>query len=255
MLQSDEADLIGSAAKLDRKFDDIRMKAYEPGLNAFRDYIKERDSHDFRKSVALIINRLDPTPANPQAKRDPALNIAYHHPIEIGEFREFSQKEFNQAGKAIVLAKTAIEEMEKLRPLRDVETSPRWRAAYDLAYAQLLAYRVRLFQYMLAVDKHAKEDPKPKSPKSNRWDRHYAKEMIEPDEQVVKASGVDLKELEAERLKALEMYDFIIKEHPETPWAQRAIQEKGWGFGIAFRDTFYDPKYFDPEELAKIPKF
>lgn len=250
MLQSAEADLAGQSvsAKLVRKFDDIRMKQYEPGLEPVRDYVKERDSSQFRKTIWQVIARL-----NPHTDRD--LVITYHYAIDNAAFKEQAREPFQRGLRAMKLINAAITDIEKIAKLRDAEPDARWRASYDLLYAQLLAYRVRVFQYLLATDQHVKDQPTPKSPKSNRWDRTYAGKLLEPSEAQVKATGVDLKELEAQRKKALDMYTKIIKDHPDTPWAQRAAQERGWGFGMQFVDRFHDERYFDEKERAKIPKF
>ncbi|MEZ6065895.1 MAG: vWA domain-containing protein [Planctomycetaceae bacterium] len=248
MLQTEEKDLIGQAARLERKFDDIRMKQYEPDLEPVREYVQVRDKSSFRKAIWTIILRLNP-------HLDGDLNIRDHYDIDYAEFEKQGREPFQRGLRALQLMNTAIAEVEKLRPERDVEPDARWRAAYDLVYAQLLSYRVRGFQYLLAMDNQLREKPKPKSPKSNYWDREYTGKMIEPTPEQIKITGVDTAELEAQRLKALETYDFIIAEHPGTPWAQRAEQEKRWGFGIHFIDRYWDPKRFDPAEIAKVPKF
>ncbi len=129
----------------------------------------------------------------------------------------------------------------------------RWRAAYDLAYAQLLSYRVRLFQFLLAMDKHNKDAPTPTNKMSNRWSLARGPAMLEPDEQQIKATKVDTAELKKQEERAREMYALVIKEHPGTPWAQRAQYELGQGFGMAFYETFRDPRY---DTLSiKLPKF
>ncbi len=250
MLQSEEKDLAGSAARLERKFDDIRMKQYEPNLEPVREYVQNRDRSEFRRTIFQVIVGL-----NPHQGFDTDLNIRDHYPIDLEEFKEAGRVPFQRGVRSMKLINAAVAELEKIRDQRDVEPDARWRAAYDLVYAQLLAYRVRLFQFLLAIDKHVADKPVPKDPKSNRWDRTRTRKMLEPSEAQVKATGVDMAELEKQRQKALEMYDFIIKEHPGTPWAQRAEQERGWGFGMQFVDRFYDPKYFDEKERAKIPKF
>jgi hypothetical protein len=248
MLQTAEADLIGTAAGLQRKFDDIRMKQYEPNLESTRDYVAERDRSDFRKLVWGVILRLNP-------HLDGELNIGNHFPIMIEEFRQPGRESFQRGLRSMQLMNAAIAELEKLRPDRDLEPDARWRAAYDLVYAQLLAYRVREFQFLLAMDNHITNNPLPRDPKSNRWDRAVVQDMIVPTEAQIEATRIDTSELEKQRLAALAMYDFIIQEHPETPWAQRAQQERTWGFGMQMVDWYHDPRAFDPAELAKVPKF
>lgn len=248
MLQTKETNLVGRAAKMERKFDDIRMKQYEPDLVPVRDYVRERDRSEFRKSVATIVAGLDP-------RNNGELELKrWNFPIAVDGFKSSGAESFQRAVRALQLMNISVAQLDKMRPERDVEASARWRAAYDLLYAQLLAYRVRVFQYMLAMDNHIKADPKPKSPKNNEWDYHLTKTMIEPSEQQIKAAGIDIKELEVQRQKALTKYDEIIKEHPDTPWAQRAQNEKDDGFGVGFHDTFNNPRRNDPEVQKKVPK-
>lgn len=247
MLQSEEKDLVGAGARLQRKFDDIRMKQYEPGLQPARDYVRQRDASNFRKSIWQVILRLNP-------HLDNELNVAWNYPIKVEEFKQRGGEQFKRGVRALQLMNTAIAELEKIQKERELEPDSRWRAAYDLVYAQLLAYRVRMFQYLLAMDNHVNNNPPPKNPKSNHWHRDYTAKMLEPTEQQIKAAGVDTKQLEEQRKLALTMYDKIIKEHPGTPWAQRAEQEKRWGFGIKFTDHFWDPRHNDPAVLAKVPK-
>ncbi len=248
LLQGKEDSLWGHAQGLDRKFDDIRMKQYEPNLPPTREYVADRDKSNFRKMVWTIILKLNPN-------LDGELNLAWDFPINLEGFRKTGAESFGRGVRALQLMNVAIAELEKNRPERDLEPDARWRAAYDLVYGQLLAFRVRVFQYLLAMDNHLKTDPKPKDPKSNHWHRDYRGEMIEPSPEQIKAAGVDTKELEAQRQKALAQYEFIIKEHPGTPWAQRAEQERTWGFGIHFTEHYSDPRRNTPEILAKVPKF
>jgi hypothetical protein len=112
-----------------------------------------------------------------------------------------------------------------------------------------------LFQYMLAVDSHLKEMPKPKNPKSNRWDARRRKELLEPDEKQIKFTKVDMDELNRQLNLAKEQFEYVKQQHPGTPWAQRAQYELGTGFGFHFVDTFRDPKYDEQRANIKVPKF
>jgi hypothetical protein len=247
LLQTKEESLNRGAA-ITRKFDDIRMKTYEPDLVSIRDYVQERDQSKFRKAIWQTILTLNPN-------LDKELDIAWAYPIDVAGFKKEGGAQFQKAVRSLQMMNQAVHQLETLRKDRDVEADPRWRAAYDLVYAQLLAYRVRVFQYMLAMDNHVKTDPKPKNPKSNHWHRDWTAQLIVPSEQQVKAANVDTKELEAQRKKALEMYELIIKEHPGTPWAQRAESEKRASFGVKFTEHYWDPRRNDPAIVAKIPKF
>jgi hypothetical protein len=146
-----------------------------------------------------------------------------------------------------------VKRLDKVKPLRDEERDRRWRADFDLVYAQCLAYRVRQFQLLLAIDRHVTVEEKPKSPKSNHWDVSHVQELLEPTEQQIKATKVDMAELESQRQMAIAAYQQVIDEHPNTPWALRAQQEMNGGFGIRFVDDFEDPRYADPNFVSRAP--
>ncbi len=242
LLQTKEKDLGGRSVyeNLTRKFDDIRMKQYEPNLTSVREYVTERNRSEFRDSIWKIILRLNP-------HLDNELNLAWGFPMDHDRFRQKARGEFNRGVRALDLMNKAIKKLEEIRPQRDLEKDPRWRAAYDLVYAQLLAIRVRVFQFLLALDHHVETKPLPKNPKANGWHRVNSGQLLKPSDKQVKQTGVDLKELELQRKRALDMFARIIEEHPGTPWAQRAEQERRWAFGIRFVGHFYDPKYYNPQ--------
>lgn len=251
LLASDEEDLAGSQSRMQRKFDDLAMKEYEPLLLARRDYAAAVTKSDFRRTVREVIVAL-----NPHSGGDPQLNLRReHYPMAPEEFEAEAKRQFDRVVRAMVKMTEGINRLEKVRALRDSEREPRWRAAYDLAYAQLLSYRVRQFQLILALDKHVKEKPKAAALEHNEWNVRHVKELLAPDEQQIKKTKVDLDELEAQRKLATEMFDKVIENHPGTPWAQRAQAEKNWGYGINFTSRFWDPKYNDPAYQARVPKF
>ncbi len=249
LLARDEVNLVGWGANQQRKFEDVAMKEYEPVLTSRREYVALRETSDFRKTIWDVIVTLDPD-------RDKELNLAMDgYPLDNKEFRTRGQEQFERTLRAMQILKEAVQRLDRVRPDRASEASQRWRAAYDLMYAQCLAYRVRQFQLLLAIDRHGKEDPKPKDPKSNHWDVRRVPEMLEPNEQQVKATKVDMAELESERQNAIKWYQVVIDEHPDTPWALRARQEMAWGFGITFVEDYYDPRYNDPRYRDRAPKF
>ncbi len=247
MLPGDEETLVGRAAHLERKFEFLAMKEYQPLLLARRDYEQERSKSKFRTEIWNIINVLNPY-------QDDKLNIKEHwYAFSPDEFRPEALEHASRALRAFGIMNEAIRRLEEIEPLRAREDSQRWRAAYDLAYAQCLSFRVRLFQFMLAVDSQLKNPPKPKSPQSNRWNVVRTKNMKEPDEEQIKRTKVDMDELNKQLDKAKEKFAFVQKQHPGTPWAQRAGWELGNGFGFEFRDVFRDPRYDSMRDQIKVP--
>lgn len=249
MLSRQEENLRGIAARSPRKFDDIAMKEYVPLLLERREYARERDASDFRKTIWQVIQALDP-------EQDEELRIRrWHYPLEPDAFHQEGERQFERALRAMRIINEALTRLERIRPDRDLEPSQRWRAAYDLMYAQCLSYRVRQFQFLLAMDQHERERPLPKDPKSNRWDLRHVQQLVEPTEEQIRVTKVDMEEIELQRQAAIDMYQAVIDRHPGTPWAQRAQQEINFGYGITFVDVFWDPRYNDPDYQQRIPKF
>lgn len=258
MLPGEEENLTGEGANLKRRFEFLNMKEYQPLLLSRRDYAQAVTRSRFRKTIWDVIVMFNPNdPKNLEnllPKHDPNLNIReIWYPIDPAEFRKEAAQEVVKAGRAMALLNKAIPIMEDLKPLRAEESSQRWRANYDLALAQLLSFRVRLFQYLLAMDRHAHTAPKPKDPHNNRWNVQHQQDMLVPDEEQfkrvkeafnVKVSREEyLAVLKQQEDKARALYEFVKQEHPGTPWAQRAQQELNHGFGMHFVEVFRDPNY------------
>ncbi|MCA8986162.1 MAG: VWA domain-containing protein [Planctomycetaceae bacterium] len=247
MLPGDEETLAGRAAHLERKFEFLAMKEYQPLLMARREYEQERNKSEFRKEIWNIITVLNPY-------QDENLNIQEHwYAFSPEDFRPQGMENASRALRAFGILNEAIRRLEAIKDQRAREDSQRWRAAYDLCYAQCLSFRVRLFQFMLAVDSHLKSPPKPKVPNANRWNVVRIRDMKEPDEEQIRRTKVDMDELNAQLDKAKKEYEFVKAQHPGTPWDQRANWELNSGFGFEFRDVFRDPRYDTMRDQIKVP--
>ena len=257
MLPGEEENLHGHGANEKRKFDFLDMKEYVPRLEARRIYEQKRQKSESRRSIWNIIKMLNP-------HLDEELIIQHHHySMKPDEFRKQGLEGARRAIRAMGLITQALETIERIRPLRDKESARRWQANYDLLHAQLLNYRVRLFQYLLALDRHAYSTPKPKDPKSNEWRIRRVPEMIEPDpaqfERVKQFFKLKMdydqfvESMQENHRRSRELYEFVMKEHAGTPWADRAARELRWGYGMTFFDFFYDPRYWNIAKEVKFP--
>jgi hypothetical protein len=119
-------------------------------------------------------------------------------------------------------------------------------------HAQCLAYRVRLFQLLLALDAHQKAKPVPKDPKNNFWDIRRVHELLEPDKEQIKQTRVDMAEMKKQLELSKSEFQGVITGHPKTPWARRAQWELQHGFGMKFGEAFWDPRYNNKD--IKLPK-
>jgi hypothetical protein len=247
LLPGEEETLDGPGAHDRRKFDLLAMREYQPKLESRREYEAARaSSPQFRQRIWTVISELNPY------QKDVLSVQQWDYPVDPVAFQQRGRQNFDKAVQSMVLANQAISVLDSIEPHREREESWRWRAAYDLIRAQVRAYRVRLFQYLLALDQHAKNAPRPKDPKSNVWHIRVRREMLPPDPEQVRITKIDLEELEQQRKRAEELYRFVIEEHPGTPWARRAERELQEGFGVEFIEAYRDPNYDAPD--IKLPR-
>lgn len=251
-LPNEEENLTGKGALAQRKFDALDMKEYEPLLLSRREYLESRAQSPFRNAIWTVIETLNP-------RKDPQLSVREHgFPIDPAGFQKAARKQFDKALRAMSLLSQSIAVLDKIEPLRSQEASMRWRANYDLALAQCLAYRVRLFQYLLAMDRHSREMPQPKNPKSNRWNIVRTSKMLEPSPEQIRITKIDMAEIQQQVDRSHDLFRLIVENHPGTPWAQRAAWELRQGLGMTVREGYHDPRYREFAKQAgkeiRIPK-
>ncbi|NQV23771.1 MAG: VWA domain-containing protein [Rhodopirellula sp.] len=260
LLPGEEENLVGRPSAIEaREFKALAMKEYEPLLLSRRDYEEQSARSKFRTGIWEIIKNLNP-------HWDAKLNMRYwHFSVEAEVFQKQGGEEFEKASYSMSQLNKAIALLDDIRPLRAKEDSQRWRAAYDLISAQCLAYRVRLFQYLLVLDDHAASGRKPKDPKHNEWNLAAPEKPMEPtDEQFSRIKkAFNLKQsrpeyialVQSEMQKADEAFDAVSKEHAGTPWAVWAQWDKAKRYGFRFDSRFWDPKYAEIGTRIQIPKF
>ena len=247
VLPGEEQNLINQDAIDKRKFAFYDMKEYLPWLVSRREYAEDRKKSKFRETQWEVISALNPY-------LDPELNIQEsHYPFAKPEFAAAGEVAFKKGVRALAIMNEAEKRLSKIRPLRAAEESTRWRANYDLMHAQILAYRVRLFQALLALDQHVKSPMIPKSKVSNEWHLQRTPKMLAPDAQVVKATKIDMEELKKQEQAARDMLAEVVKNHPNTPWSNRANFELAYGFGFQVIEGFRDPRYRELPKGFKLP--
>ena len=237
VLPHEEENLVGQAANDKRKFAFLDLKEYTPELVSRSEYEKQRAKSKFRTAIWEVVKLLNPF-------LDDKLKIQEHwYSTDFTKFKPQADESFSRALRAMGLLNQAVQVLEKVKPLRVKEESQRWRANFDLVYAQCLAYRVRLFQFLLQTDAFLNNFPQPKNPQNNIWDIRRVHEMLAPTERQIKLTKVDLTELKTQLEMAKSQFEFVKKTHPGTPWANRAEVELQQGFGMKFFDWFRDPRY------------
>lgn len=267
VLPGNEANLVTRDENDLRKYEFLALRPYTPLLLSRQEYLIERETSDFRKAIWNVVLELNPQKnellfgdrADTQLliKRD-------HYPLSQAEFTAVALGQVKKAAYAMNRVNQAIALLEDVQPMRAREASERWRAAYDLAYAQLHIFRLRLFQFMLQMDQHSTKMPKPKNPKSNEWNFWRNKKTITPNEgqfsRVKQSFGITmnrdeyLKMVAEQERKTHDLLQQVMTEHSDTPWARRASNERNSGYGYVVSDRLWDPKGVRNTIRAKLPK-
>jgi hypothetical protein len=200
------------------------LRPYLPDLSSRADYAAERRKSPLRESLWEVIATLNPWKVSD-------MNLRQHFPISAAEFQRTAAEE-QQKAKALILAYDAAERrLEELGEERRQEVSARWQANYDLLFAQVVAYKVRAYEYGAALEEF-KKSPKPvKEQRTNRWDVATRQATLTGE---TTASYVS---------RASALFKQLIYEHPGTPYSARAEWELNRGFGVELVEGFRDPRY------------
>lgn len=266
VLPGNEENLVGKEINEQRKYDFLSMREYQPLLLSRREYYNQRSVSPFRETLWRVILRLNPSENKLLFEsHDPELNLRReHYPIMLADFKTEAGRQVQKADRSMSLVNEAIGLLEGVKPLRAQESSQRWRAGYDLALAQLYVFRLRLFQYLLYMDQHANNMPKPQNPKSNEWNFWQGTKTITPDEaqfdRLKRAFRLPMERdeylamVQSEEKKAIGLLDEVVQNHPGTPWAARATQEKRDGFGFVIAERHWDPSGIRASIIPQLPK-
>ena len=266
VLPGNEANLVSRNENEKRKYEFLALRPYSPLLLSRRQYAAERDKSPFRKAIWNVVLEL-----NPQKneilfgdRADPGLLIRReHYPISQQEFAAEATEQVGKAAYAMNRVNQAITLLDEVQPLRAQEAAQRWRAGYDLAYAQLHTFRLRLFQFLLVMDRHVTSAPQPRNKQSNEWNFRGSRKTIVPDEgqysRLKQSFGISmerdeyLKMVAKQEKKAKQLLRQVVSAHPETPWAGRAASEERNGFGFTVYDRNWDPRGVRAGIQGKLP--
>ena len=236
-----------------KQFASLRLREYLPNLDSRRVYIGEVSKSKFRVAIRTAIALLNPLNPQNQGLEIPEIE---HFPVNPLQSTTKVLTRLQQISKVLQVMAVAHQKLNAVQALRDAEPSLRWRANYDLMSAQLMAYRVRLFEYGIALGQFGKNMPRlipPKNPPHNYWEiRHGSDKLLMPDAQQEKALGVTAEQLRSYHREALQQLASVREAHEGTPWAMRAEWEEGRRFGATFRSWRYDPP--KPKSTKPQPK-
>lgn len=225
----------------DHRYDVAAMEPYRPDLRPRRDQARDAMQDPLQGVISKVIYDLNP----------------YEESVaNVIEIRRFFSPNFDQLSTQVRMEQAkmltyidyldkAIAATEKAQPLRDASPSVRQQANFDLLYAQLLAYRVRAYEYGAYLTEFVKNPPPVPNPPTPKHEfRGWALDTVNK----LSAESITQGDIEHSR----ELLKEIIEEHPGTPWASRAKWELERGFGIALVPSFFDTTRF-PQRRGNGP--
>jgi hypothetical protein len=240
MLPSPEIDLF---LRDDRKYALDRIRPYMPDLSSRVDYVNERDKHPDRATLWKVINDLNPYDPERARYITPRMTFSADPATFVTQVRI----EQERAKQYVIYLDAAEKALEGMKKQRQREPLPRWQANYDLIFAQLLAYKVRIFEYGAYLENfinHPKRiDPLTPTHQLHHWAIALRHETI---------TGY-LTSSYIERSRA--GFEGVIREHEGTPWSGRAELELQRGFGVELNPVYYDPTPPPPSiEVPSVPQ-
>ncbi len=230
-----------------REYEMKAMRGYYPDLRARQEIVTDRGRSKLRMAIWKIVSDLNPYRPEVQKVTEMRVRFSPDYKTFVNQVAEEEQK----AAVYLQYLDEAVKVLERMKPSREQEQSPRWQANYDLILAQLMAYKVRIYEYGAYLDtfvKNPKQVPLHKPPDLNLeyWKITTCEEML-------------TKEVTGEYLeRANTLLAECAKNHVGTPWAARANWERKRGYGVTLEPVYWHTWRKGgggrPVELIPIPK-
>ena len=156
-----------------------------------------------------------------------------------GEYGLVVSKRIKLVFKIVKELDKAVRILETVRDLRAEEKSIRWRANYDLMFAQLKWYKVKLYSYAIRLDRIAREELKTAVANNDQANAWYLVEFgsgfVAPEKRQETQFRITADELRKIYDEAQTLLRAVIDEHSQTPWAEKATHELRRQPGLQFR--------------------
>jgi hypothetical protein len=242
MLPSVEVNIVSGEK---RRYELEAMRSYRPDLRSRAQLVQENLESLMRTRINEVILSLNPWN---EAVR-PHIELRVHFSPTPQDFIKQAIEERAKSVRYVEYLDRAdkVFSSEEMKYARTQETSPRWQANYDLLYAQILAYKVRNFEYAAYLDwflKNPKVVPLTKTPNLSlvHWDITTRADTLTGD---LTASYIQ---------RSKELFQQVIENHPGTPWAARAEWEMQRGFGVELVPAYRAPYRTYTGPAIPVPK-
>lgn len=206
------------SADISRFFDPTVMARYRPDYLAPQDYEKRLKSSPLRTSLVSAAMLTAPV------MEAPKMRFVKRTEAELAGELTRAQQDAAKLEPALARLAAILEPGMKAR---QDETTPRWRAGFDLALGRVLAQKVRTETYNAMLAK-AKRGLLFEDAKNNTW-------VLAPDNEISVGS-----KWEREAALAKELLEAVVKEHDGTPWGHLASKELEVPLGWKWKEEFTD---------------
>ncbi|MGH7137333.1 MAG: hypothetical protein ACREHD_16440, partial [Pirellulales bacterium] len=196
---------------------------YEPDYSSPEESLKAKEHSPLRKAVLSVVD------FTRQRKLKPTPRLVFA-PTGKSYFNEMREAQETAAYNSMILQQClALFGARGFEQVYAKETSPRWRAWYDLSYGRLQAMMVRCNEYNWACATMKAKGADFVDQKSNRW-------QFKPDSALHFGSQDERMGKEATRLLTR-----CVKDNPGTPWAVLAQRELKDPFGFRVDEAYVAP--------------
>ena len=174
-------------------------------------------------------------------KSQPELPLSFTA-VDWPAFKEAMSKNQTIAERLAFVTEETKAEMLRGVKSRGRLTSNRWQAYYDLILAELLATKIRCYEYNWACARMKKDPPKHSNTKFNAWRLVPAETVLYSEKAAEAARG------------AKSMLKRVVDEHAGTPWAREAERELKQPLSFSWVETYVEPSVRETEAAAKAAK-
>lgn len=239
MLPSPEISLF---QRIDKKYDPDRIRPYLPDLRARDIYLQERSQNVLRATMRQVIGDLNPYDPD----RGKFINMRHTFSIDPATFVQEVVAENKKAEQYFLYLHAVEKTLEGMQKLRGKEVNPRWQANYDLMFAQVIAYKVRLYEYGAYLAEFIKQPKKVDPGDANNVLAYW--EIVYREETLTDKGNKNYEDTRNYKAKSRALFEEVIRYHDGTPWAARAEFELQRGFGVELQ-----PRYTNPNAIQPVP--
>jgi hypothetical protein len=249
LIPDEESDLIRTKRE---GFLSKRMFDYAPEYCSLKEYGERVENSPFRRAMLQVIKAFDLDVTGNRDKLQLRTSFSVKPDVRQREMLEESKKA--ERWKEQILK--AIPILDAVKPLRNKEPAGRWRANFDLMYAQLHVYLIRTQEYVAFLDywhggnlNWAMNGPPTPGPNGRleAWHIVPHKELI----YLLRPNTAHVKDVDGRLQTAITLLQNVIKEHNDTPWAFRANRQLELGFSFKIKAYIAPP--FQPDPGQKKP--